>query len=207
MKVFSKKPVKTAILSLGLIALGVGFLVWGLTGILVHPDYAAEAASFEQLVTKQTIQPEFKRFMAENELYKEPPAKGEKIGSLSIPSLKLNFPIYEGTTEKEFKKGVGHYIKSVLPGELDNCVISGHRTTVFAKLGKLKVDNYLIIETKIGKYKYQVKKIRIVDKEDRTVIVPTEIATLTVTTCYPFRYIGSAPKRYILVAELVKDEE
>lgn len=207
MKVFKEKRRITGVLSLGLIILGVGFLVWGLTGILLHPDYAAEAASFEQLVTNQVTLPDYKQVMAENDSYEEPPIKGEKIGELAIPALKMNLPIYEGTTEKEFKKGVGHYIQSVLPGEPDNCVVSGHRTTVFAKLGRLKVDDYLIIKTEVGKYTYQIKKIRIVDKEDRTVIVPTEKATLTVTTCYPFRYIGSAPKRYILVAELVKEED
>lgn len=125
------------------------------------------------------------------------------MGSLSIPALKQKLPIIEGTGTDDLKKGVGHFIKSVLPGERDNCVLSGHRDTVFARLGELKIGDRLIVETSAGTYTYQIKRIRIVHKDDRTVIVPTDHAVLTVSTCYPFHYIGSAPDRYVLSADLV----
>ena len=91
----------------------------------------------------------------------------------------------------------------MLPGEEDNCVLSGHRDTVFAKLGKLKIDDQLIVQTSAGTYTYEIKRIRIVDKDDKTVIVPADHAVLTLTTCYQFYFVGSAPDRYILTADLV----
>jgi len=139
-------------------------------------------------------------------LYKSQPKLGEKIGTLTIPRINATIPIYHGTDEEELDKGIGHYVKSVLPGERDNSVLSGHRDTVFRELGEVKVGDSLIINTSAGIFTYEVRKTRIVDKDDRTVIVPKVKPTLTVSTCYPFRYIGPAPQRYILVANLVNAE-
>ena len=80
-------------------------------------------------------------------LYPVYPAEGDNIGSLTIPALKRILPILQGTGDKEFKKGVGHFIQSVLPGEEDNCVLSGHRETVFRQIGNLKIGDILIVET------------------------------------------------------------
>jgi len=102
--------------------------------------------------------------------------------------------------------GVGHFTQSVLPGEEDNCVLSGHRDTVFSGLGKMKLGDQLIVQTSAGTFTYEVSGIRIVDKDDRTVIVPTDHAVLTLTTCYPFIFFGDAPQRYIISADIVKSE-
>lgn len=190
------------ILSLGLVVLGIGCTIWAVLGIIGQPDYSAEANSFTYS-SHSTSGPQFKS-VEETDL--APPKTGDKIGTLTIPALKLKLPIYEGTSDKQLNEGVGHFIQSVLPGADDNCVLSGHRTTVFAKLGKLKKGDKLIVQTLAGKFTYIIKRIRIVDKDDRTVIVPTENGVLTLSTCYPFRYVGSAPKRYILSADLVGNE-
>lgn len=139
-------------------------------------------------------------------VYSVRPEIGDKIGELYIPKLDANLPIYHGTNEDELKKGVGHFAESVLPGENDNCVLSGHRDTVFRKLGEIGEGDKLIVTTSIGQFTYKVSKVRIVDKDDRTVIVPKPRATLTVSTCYPFNYIGPAPERYVLVAYLESKE-
>jgi len=134
------------------------------------------------------------------------PAEGDIIGSLSIPSLNQDFPIIQGTGDEELKKGVGHFKQSVLPGQKDNCVLSGHRNTVFSELGDLKIGDDLIVTTIAGTFTYQVDGTRIVDKDDKTVIVPTDSAMLTLTTCYPFNGLDLAPKeRYVLIASLVMD--
>ncbi|PLR69898.1 class D sortase [Bacillus sp. UMB0893] len=138
--------------------------------------------------------------------YPERPKKGENIGSLTIPKLEAKLPIYHGTDEEELEKGVGHFAKSVLPGEKDNSVLSGHRDTVFRRLGEVGKGDLLIAETSAGKFTYKVKKVRIVDSDDRTVIVPKPRAILTVSTCYPFDFIGASPQRYILVADLISTE-
>jgi sortase A len=135
--------------------------------------------------------------------FSKDPSAGDTLGRLTIPALKQEFLVIEGTRNSDLKKGVGHYVKSVMPGQKDNCVLSAHRDTFFSKLGELKKGDRMTLETATGSYTYEVKRTRIVGKDDRTVIVPTKHGVLTLTTCYPFDYVGSAPKRYIVSADLV----
>ncbi|RIW31826.1 class D sortase [Bacillus salacetis] len=137
-------------------------------------------------------------------LYSEKPKIGEQIGVMEIPKLEQSLAIFHGANEDELEKGVGHYQGSVLPGEKDNSVLSGHRDSVFRELGEVEIGDELIVTTSAGEFTYKVGKIRIVEKDDRTIIVPKPRATLTVSTCYPFRYIGPAPQRFILTATLVE---
>ncbi|PYZ93976.1 class D sortase [Salipaludibacillus keqinensis] len=139
-------------------------------------------------------------------LYSERPQKGDLMGELYIPKLESTLPIYHSTDEDELSKGVGHYAGSVLPGENDNAVLAGHRDTVFRNLGEVGVNDLLVVTTSAGEFTYKVKNVRIVDADDRTVIVPKPRATLTVSTCYPFTFVGAAPERYVLVAELLGQE-
>ena len=134
------------------------------------------------------------------------PKVGDVIGTLSIPKIKKIINIIEGTGTKELKLGVGHYVGSVLPGISDNSVLAGHRDSVFRNLGELKIGDLMTVRTSYGTFVYEVHKIRIVDANDRTVIVPTQDAVLTLSTCYPFRFIGNAPKRYVVQAGLVIGE-
>ncbi|WP_332698810.1 class D sortase [Halalkalibacter lacteus] len=135
------------------------------------------------------------------------PEIGDLMGELYIPKLDATLPIYHGTNEDELEKGVGHFAGSVLPGENDNAVLSGHRDTVFRQLGDVGENDLLIVTTAAGEFTYKVKRVRIVDEDDRTVIVPKPKATLTVSTCYPFNFVGAAPERYVLVAELKGQEK
>jgi sortase A len=136
--------------------------------------------------------------------YPDYPNIGDRIGTITLPSLKLSWPIYQGTTDAELAKGVGHYAKSVLPGQNDNSVLSGHRTTVFNKLGDLKRGQLILVKTSAGTFTYKVRSSRIVMKTDRTVIVPTSAAVLTLTTCYPFNRLGSTDQAYVVSADLQK---
>jgi len=191
------------ILSLVLLALGAACICWSFINIKEQSSYLDSPAAFTVkklgLMVDNTAEIE-----NEQTLYSLYPAEGDVIGSLSIPVLNKELPIIQGTGENELKKGVGHFIQSVLPGEKDNCVLSGHRDTVFAKLGELKIGDKLIVQTSAGIFTYEVGETKIVDKDDRTVIVPTDSAVLTLTTCYPFNVFDLAPQeRYILTANLV----
>ena len=128
---------------------------------------------------------------------------GTFLGIISIPSINKSVNIFQGTTNSQLAKGVGHFIQSVMPGVADNSVLAGHRDTVFSHLGLVKIGAYLVVTVQSGTYIYQVNKIRIVDKNDLTVIVPTKVATLTLSTCYPFIFFGNAPRRYIVSAVLI----
>src|SRR5665647_918304 len=199
----------STILSLVLISLGIGIVSWSLLNIKDQTQLLSNVyQSYYQGTATVVSIPEVPSVVVsipENQavVYEEYPSQGDIFGNLWIPVLKQNIPIVEGTGNEELKKGAGHFIDSVLPGVKDNCVISGHRETVFKNLGLLKIGDQLIIETSTGIFTYEINHIRIVDKDDRTVIVPTALATLTLTTCYPFNYIGAAPDRYILIGELV----
>ncbi|MEH6991280.1 class D sortase [Neobacillus drentensis] len=141
------------------------------------------------------------------EIGKRKPVLGEKIGVLTIPKLNRSLPIFEGTNSEILKQGVGHFKHSALPGEKNNSVLSGHRDTVFRGLGDVGINDELIVTTDDGEFLYKIRKVRIVDQRDRTVLVPKPKSTLTVTTCYPFGFIGNAPKRFILIADLIEEQQ
>jgi sortase A len=173
-----------------------GYLLFK-TGQVDAEDYTTKSDLKEKAPSKEQEQVP---------LYSERPEKGENIGELIIPKLEAKLPIFHGTNEDELEKGVGHFAGSVLPGEEDNSVLSGHRDTVFRKMGEVVKGDLLVVQTSAGEFTYKVKKVRIVDKDDRTVIVPKPRATLTVSTCYPFDFIGASPERYILVADLISSK-
>lgn len=130
------------------------------------------------------------------------PQQGEHFADLIIPRLEAQIPIIEGTHEDELARGIGHYAGSVLPGEPDNAVLSGHRDTVFRRMGEMQKGDELRVETEQGTFIYVVTKIWRTTPDDRSVIVPHDKPVLTLTTCYPFSYIGPAPERYIIQSEL-----
>ncbi|QOR68299.1 class D sortase [Cytobacillus suaedae] len=188
-------------LSIILIGCGVIFFSWNLYSYLV--GYTATTTIEASKVTRQTTKLTKAQYPKKNvELYADIPSIGESIGNLTIPKLKRSFPIYQGTSKSVLKKGVGHYTKSALPGENNNSVLSGHRDTVFRELKDVKVHDKLFVSTDAGEFEYVVKKIRIVGAKDKTSLMPRPRGTLTLTTCYPFNYIGRAPERYVVIAEL-----
>jgi len=136
--------------------------------------------------------------------YPNYPRTGDRIGTITLPTLKLSWPIFQGTTDADLAKGVGHYAKSVMPGQQDNAVLSGHRTTVFNKIGQLKRGQLILVKTSAGIFTYKVRSSRVVLKTDRTVIVPTSGAVLTLTTCWPFNNLGSTHQAYVVSADLVR---
>ena len=210
-----RKRTLVMVLCVGFMILGLGSIAWSMCGIWTQTYYSNQISippkkesTIKKIVEDVIVQSKTSNSLppTDKPLYSIYPLEGDKIGSLTIPDLQRKLTIVQGTGEKELKKGVGHFIQSVLPGEKDNCVISGHRETTFRQLYKLKVGNSLIVQTSAGTFTYEVSGTRIVNKDDKTVIVPTTNAMLTMTTCYPFNFIGDAPDRYIVSAVLVKRE-
>ena len=195
----NKRPIIVA-LSLGALLSGIGCLSWAAYGIWSQSDQQLEAAP---AVRTASVEPSVAPGPAAVVSYPVRPMKGEGIGTLKIPALNRTLPVIEGTDAKQLAKGVGHYAGSVLPGEVDNCILSGHRDTVFRRLNEVKIGDPLVVQTSAGTFTYTVRSTRIVHANDETVIMPTDHAVLTLTTCYPFNYIGSAPDRYVISADLV----
>lgn len=127
--------------------------------------------------------------------------KGQTIGLLFIPKLDREIPIVEGTNEEELAQGVGHYYDTGLPGQNRQILLSGHRDTVFRNFDQLEDGDEFHVKMEYGTYIYQIGDHEIVTADDTTVIDPSrEDEYLTVSTCYPFSMIGSAPDRYVLYA-------
>lgn len=137
-------------------------------------------------------------------VYETKPFLNENFGTMTIPRLNRVLPILQGTNEKQLAQGIGHVENSVLPGENDNLVLAGHRETSFRKLNQLIIGDFILIETELGEFTYEVDQTRIVDEDDTSVIISTGYASLSLVTCYPFDWVGSAPQRYIVNAILVK---
>ena len=207
-------------ISLGFMVLGIVCISWAMGSIWAQYNYSEDAAGstynipttftseINELAGDSTDPTELSSLPGDLHidkiLYPVYPAEGDNIGSLTIPALNRKLPILQGTGEKELNKGVGHFTQSVLPGEEDNCVFSGHRETAFRQMDKLKIGDKLVVQTSAGTFTYEVNGTRIVHEDDKTVIVPTDHAVLTMTTCYPFNFIGNAPDRYIVSANLVE---
>src|SRR5690625_1681870 len=152
-------------------------------------DIIEEGRSETKAITPEEVSSEFQ------------PQTGEAAGKLLIPQLDAELPIIEGTHEDELAQGVGHYAGTAYPFQNDQIVLSGHRDTVFRRMGELEIGDILTVEMEYGERSYEIVDTKIVDADDRTIIVPTAPdEVLTVTTCYPFTFIGSAPDRYIITA-------
>jgi len=174
---------------------------------LTMPDQISEPIVAQLDIKPQTAKTaESTESKIERIRYDPYPVEGDLIGSISLPSLNLIWPIFQGTEKSQLALGVGHHQKSVLPGEQDNSVLAGHRETVFNRLGELEIGEIISITTAAGTFDYQIREFRVVKRTDRTVIVPTPNAVLTLVTCYPFNYIGTTNRSYIVVADLINSQ-
>lgn len=135
--------------------------------------------------------------------------KGEETGRLIIPHLEKGYTTYWGADDESLDKGVGMYVSewTTTPDQKRHTVLSGHRETVFTNLGDIEKGESIFYEYDGKRYEYEVEKSWVTDEDDRTVIVDKEDPTLTLTTCYPFDFVGSAPERYILQSTLVSVQE
>jgi sortase A len=132
-----------------------------------------------------------------------PPAKRSVIGRLEIPRLDIAVMVREGADEGTLSRAVGHIPGTALPGKTGNVGLAGHRDTFFRALRNIHEDDVIQLETTGGTYRYMVKSTRIVTPRDVSVLQASGGETLTLVTCYPFYYVGSAPKRFIVHAALM----
>ncbi|WP_226579721.1 class D sortase [Halobacillus litoralis] len=144
-------------------------------------------------------------YTIDNDTYEE----GQETGRLVIPQFEKGYKTYWGADESSLKQGVGMYVSqwTTTPDEKGHTVLSGHRETVFTKLGDVQKGESIFYEFEGKRYEYKVVKTWVTSEEDRTVIVDKQDPTLTLTTCYPFDFVGDAPERYILQAALISVRE
>jgi sortase A len=124
------------------------------------------------------------------------------IAILRIPKIHLEVPVLEGTDDLTLNRGVGHVADTAYPGESGNVAIAGHRDGFFRGLKDIALGDTLEMVTSGQTETYVIDRIAIVDPSDVSVLQPRAHASLTLITCYPFYFVGSAPKRYIVQASV-----
>jgi sortase A len=127
--------------------------------------------------------------------------KALPLAILTIPKLKIQVPVYDGTEEVNLDRGAGRIKGTARMDGKGNLGIAGHRDGFFRPLKDIVVGDEMELMTTSGTVKYKVTSIVIVEPGDVSVLAPTEKNTITLVTCYPFYYVGHAPKRYIVKAE------
>jgi sortase A len=127
---------------------------------------------------------------------------GAPVARLQIPKIGLDEIVLEGIDDEAMNGGPGHYPGSPLPGGTGNSIISAHRDRHFRNLGELAVGDTVVTQSGNTTTRWVVVKRQVVGKE-RPVLFPAKTATLTLTTCWPIRYFGTAPDRLILTAKPV----
>ena len=132
-------------------------------------------------------------------------ARDLPLGVLTIPSVKLEAPIFEGTAELTLNRGIGRIEGTADLGTSGNLGLAGHRDGYFRVLKDVHVGDTIDVQSLASTTHYRVTNISIVAPTDVQVLAATDSATLTLVTCYPFYFIGEAPQRYIVkgVAESV----
>jgi sortase A len=128
-------------------------------------------------------------------------APGTIVGRLVITRIRLNVMVVEGTDDKNLNRAAGHVIGTALPGESGNIAISGHRDTFFRPLRNLRKNDDILLEAAAATFRYRVESMTVMTPEDTEVLSGTSDDTLTLITCYPFDFVGSAPNRFIIRAK------
>jgi sortase A len=123
------------------------------------------------------------------------------IGHLKISRLGVSVIVIEGSSDTILRHSAGHIKGTALPGQPGNIGISAHRDTFFRPLRNIRRDDLITLTTVSGEYRYRVVSTQVVDPEDVAVLAPSASEILTLVTCYPFYYIGAAPKRFIVRAQ------
>ncbi len=129
------------------------------------------------------------------------PPDGALVGKLEIPRIRLSVIVVEGVDDRDLEHAVGHIPGTALPGESGNIGLAGHRDTFFRALRAIRSNDSITLSTLKKSYRYRVISTKVVPPDDVQVLYPAGRDTLTLVTCFPFDYIGPAPRRFIVRAE------
>jgi sortase A len=172
-------------LSAGILALGYASYVIADT----HAYQAVQQSKFESLSHSED---------------RHPVTEGSAVGEVKVPRLTLDAIFVQGDSPRILRHAVGHISETALPGEQGNVVLTAHRDSFFRPLRNIRQGDAITIETLRGEYEYQVDWTEVVSPSDVQVLEPSGENTLTLVTCFPFYYIGPAPKRFIVRAHQIR---
>jgi len=125
------------------------------------------------------------------------------IGRIELRRLGLSAMVVEGTTTSALRRAAGHITSTGMPGVPGNVGVAAHRDTFFRPLRNVRKDDVITLTTAGAEYRYRVVSMRVVDPDDVSVLNASDGEVLSLVTCYPFFFIGSAPERFIVRAERI----
>jgi sortase A len=131
---------------------------------------------------------------------KTPIKKGDVLGRMDIPRLGMSVAVLQGTSSRVLRLGIGHIAGTPLPGEDGNVGIAGHRDTFFRGLKDIRKNDDIQLQTASGLSRYEVDWAKVVANDDQSVLAHSTESALTLVTCYPFYFVGPAPKRFVVRA-------
>jgi sortase A len=171
--------------------LALGIVALAYVGFVLADSHLYEAAELHQL--DQAIPPA-------DPTDPHPPAEGDALGEIQVPRLGLSAVVIQGDSRANLRRGVAHLTNSPLPGESGNIALAGHRDTFFRPLRDIRVGDEIIFKTPARRYEYIVESFQVVAPTDVSVLNSTPARELTLLTCFPFYYVGPAPKRFVVRA-------
>jgi sortase A len=182
-----------------------GVLLSGYFGLAVADTWffqRRESADLDRLLGEQRVVSASTPRLESSTSPKGPPpaVKNGLIGRIEIPRLLLSAVVVEGIGKTTLRRAVGHIPGTALPGQPGNVGISGHRDTFFRPLKDLKIKDESQFSSLNGDFRYVVESVVVVDPNNVGVLAPSSENLLTLVTCYPFFYVGAAPKRFVVRA-------
>jgi sortase A len=134
------------------------------------------------------------------------PAPAGLVGRIAIRRVGISAVVAEGSDETTLSRAVGHIAGTALPGEPGNVGLAGHRDTFFRALRNIRAGDLIVLTTPHGEFRYSAVSIKVVNPKALDVLDPTSEEILTLVTCYPFHFVGSAPNRFIVRAKRVRGQ-
>lgn len=181
--------------------------MWQLSSSVGHASEVERQADRDSARASAVERTDFRLWSQKRiEAYKQSLAAkfGSPLALLTIGRLSLQVPVFEGTGEPVLNRGVGRIAGTAKPGEAGNIGIAGHRDGFFRCLKDIAIGDRIELDAHGRKSTYTVDAIRVVNPEDVSVLLPRNRSALTLVTCYPFYFMGSAPQRFIVHASMTE---
>jgi len=174
-----------------------------ITGILLlgYVGFTLLETRLYQVSAKRSLENEIRAEKEHPQAQSKPPVrKGDVLGRMDIPRLGMSVAVLQGTSSRVLRLGIGHIAGTPLPGEDGNIGIAGHRDTFFRGLKDIRKNDEIQLQTASGLSRYAVDWAKVVANDDQSVLAPSNESALTLVTCYPFYFVGPAPKRFVVRA-------
>jgi sortase A len=201
MRILIAKAAVRRVLRLAHWVLGVGaVLMLGYSGLLWADGWyfqKAERRHFEQLLSERALTAALGRTIS------LALPTGGLMGRIEIRRLGLSVMVAEGVDQGTLRRAAGHIPGTAQPGEAGNVAISAHRDTFFRPLRNIRRNDVVTLTTLAGNYDYRVVATKVTEPSDVSILAPNAKENLTLITCYPFYFVGSAPKRFVVQGERI----